>query len=295
MTGVGLILTYHRIGDEAIDPWGLQVTPEHFREHLQVLLTMGSVVPLSRVGVDTSTPHFAITVDDGYADTLSRLRRDIEQADAPVTAFIVSGAVGSDQEYWWDALEPLLDDSSGAASGLRATWRGWQEPASEAQRFYKEAVTLLRATASSEHETILGRLLGGGERPPARAGRRVVTPDELTRLGSCELLSIGSHTQSHPVLSTLAPEQQWDELAGAERVISEMLGRPLESLAYPFGQKTDYNAESIAIARRLGVASGCSNTTGVVTPGTPRLDLPRWQVHDCDGDEFAHRIRLLIG
>lgn len=45
----GLILMYHRIGEEDIDPWSLRVTPQHFAEHLQVLQQHTNPVSLNKL------------------------------------------------------------------------------------------------------------------------------------------------------------------------------------------------------------------------------------------------------
>jgi peptidoglycan/xylan/chitin deacetylase (PgdA/CDA1 family) len=234
-------------------------------------------------------------VDDGYAETLMLLRQEIERAEVPVTLFIVSDYVGGAQEYWWDALEWLLDDGTGAEAACQPTWRGWEAPVTAPQRAYTQAVAAMRATGAKDQRRVLGSLPGTNTPATARTSRRVVNRHELKDLASCALIDVGSHTRTHPVLSSLTLEQQQDELAGAHQRLSEMIEGSLASLAYPFGQQSDYNAGSLAIAAGLDVSCACSNVTGVVTRSTPRLDLPRWQVNDCDGDEFERQVRLLMG
>ena len=41
-----LILMYHRIADQPLDPWGTAVSPAHFAEHLEVLCRARRPLPL---------------------------------------------------------------------------------------------------------------------------------------------------------------------------------------------------------------------------------------------------------
>lgn len=300
MTGAGLILTYHRIGLDDVDPWALQVSPTHFREHLAVLSALGDIVPLDQVADDRSGLRFSLTFDDGYADTLHRLREDLERHDHPATVFITSDYVGKKQEYWWDALDVLLDkaDASDERAGApRAAvparpWRAWEEPHTDAQRLYQRAAASARSEGSSAR--LVEEHLGPASRWPLRGSRRVVSLEELVTLSGCPLLSFGSHTRTHPQLSVLPIGAQWDELSGAHRFLAEAIARPISSVAYPFGQLDDFTDHTVALVARLGAHYACANFTGRISRDTQPLRLPRWQVHDCDGDEFEEHVLRLV-
>ncbi len=65
-----LILLYHRIAESHSDPWALNVTPNHFAEHLQVLREHTQLIPLqdlSRALFDGSREDWfvVVTFDDG--------------------------------------------------------------------------------------------------------------------------------------------------------------------------------------------------------------------------------------
>jgi peptidoglycan/xylan/chitin deacetylase (PgdA/CDA1 family) len=60
---------------------------------------------------------------------------------------------------------------------------------------------------------------------------------------------VGSHTCSHPRLSRLGDEQLADELSRSKSVCEEHLGRPCESIAYPYG---DHDARVVEAASRAG-------------------------------------------
>ena len=108
-----LILLYHRVAETKTDPWALCVTPEHFAEHLQVLLNQRRAVPLERLAATDRAESavrrsVALTFDDGYADNLHAAKPLLEQYDVPATVFVVTGDLGDTREFWWDELERLV-------------------------------------------------------------------------------------------------------------------------------------------------------------------------------------------
>ena len=108
-----VILMYHRIGDPGCDPWRLAVRPEHFAEHLKVLMRNARPIGLRRLaqelGEGTLKPGaVAVTFDDGYANNLYEAKPLLERHEVPATVFVTSGMVGREREFWWDELEAIL-------------------------------------------------------------------------------------------------------------------------------------------------------------------------------------------
>src|SRR5438067_10191616 len=108
-----VVLLYHRIGQAAIDPQLLSVTPEHFAEHLQAIDEEYRPTRLGDVLGDghkrsAPPPTVVITFDDGYADNLLVAKPLLERTGIPATVFVASGCVRKDCRFWWDELERLL-------------------------------------------------------------------------------------------------------------------------------------------------------------------------------------------
>ena len=72
--------------------------------------------------------------------------------------------------------------------------------------------------------------------------------EELGRLAE-DGWEIGSHTCSHPRLTTLADAALDEELRRSKSVCEDRLGRPCDSIAYPYG---DHDARVAEAARRAG-------------------------------------------
>src|SRR5205814_1087364 len=108
------ILMYHRIAAPAADPQLLCVSPENFKEHLDVLQRYWRPVSLLQLAIELETGGVrrrtvCVTFDDGYADNANTAAPLMHRQDIPATIFVVTGAVSSARPIFWiDELEQLV-------------------------------------------------------------------------------------------------------------------------------------------------------------------------------------------
>lgn len=130
----------------------------------------------------------------------------------------------------------------------------------------------------------------------ARMGRncddvsRPMTPDELIRLSDGNLVEIGSHTVTHRVLAEMPADLQRSELIQSKDQLEDILGRPVTNFAYPYGRRSDYTEQTIRLTQESGYMSACSAFPGVVGKSTNLHELPRFAVHDWDGETFQRHL-----
>lgn len=321
--GQALILVYHRLGERTVDPWGLCVSPAHFDEHLAAIRRYARpqrLAQLFRGGELSAIPprSVVVTFDDGYADSYRLGRPLLEKHDVPATVFVVSGRIGCTQEFWWDELERLLLEPGNRPPSLRLTiggrihewalgettrvatnrrpedqtWKAWdQDHPTPYHSLYRALWLLLQTLSERERSRILEDLrTWAGCTSEARPSHRILSVEELGALAEGELVEIGCHTVTHPVLSTLPVGSQREEIQQSKRFLEGVLNRKISAFAYPYGQRTDYTPETTELVRQAGFTCACSNFAGVVRKGADPFQLPRLQVRDWDGDEFARRL-----
>jgi peptidoglycan/xylan/chitin deacetylase (PgdA/CDA1 family) len=286
---------YHRIAEAGPDPFGICVHPERFVEHLESLQKQADVVPLTSIRERSSELRVAITFDDGYADNATTARAVLESADAHATFFIVTGALETGQEFWWDSLEHLVANLPQTTAGLdvsvheRVTVRLQTGSASDRERTLE---TLHRALLPLSLADIKGFLdLLAGEMDIAWADRATHRPmdlEELTELHSSPLAEIGAHSISHPVLATLPPNEQRREIAGSRERLEEQLNAPVRAFAYPFGE---HGKATPGLVKDSGFELACTVEPGKVVPTTDPFLIPRYEVHDWSKQEFTERLR----
>ncbi|PPA28875.1 polysaccharide deacetylase [Aeromonas jandaei] len=80
--------------------------------------------------------------------------------------------------------------------------------------------------------------------------------EQVKALAASGHVEIGGHTLTHPRLSKLSPEQQAHEIQKNKRQLEALLGQPLLSFAYPYGDINDSAKEqAIAAGYRFAVAT----------------------------------------
>ncbi len=320
-----VILMYHRVTELPNDPYLLAVTPERFAEHLEVIRRHSFPMPLQQlVGAlrDGRVPNraVAITFDDGYADNLDQAKPLLERYAVPATIFVTAGQVGGRREFWWDELDRLLLQPGTVPRKLRLKLNGsvhewdvgeaskytegdyrrdrrWhverQDDPSPRQGVFRKLYDRLYLLPDTDKWKLLDQLTAwAGAEPIARRTHKALTVEETVRLAHGDLVEVGAHTMTHPVLAALPAGERRREIRQSKECLEVMLRKQVMSFAYPHGSSTPETAEMV---REGGFACACSSRPDAVFRGADRFQLPRLGVRDCDGDTFARWLRWWVG
>ena len=114
-----------------------------------------------------------------------------------------------------------------------------------------------------------------------------MTAAEVQRLRDGKLIEVGSHTNSHPVLSQLPLDTQREEISGSKSLLEDILGQPITSFAYPYG---DFDAKTREAVKRAGFTLACSIKCGPVVNTSDLFALPRVHIANWDGDAFEQAL-----
>jgi len=79
-----------------------------------------------------------------------------------------------------------------------------------------------------------------------------LTKEELIEMEKCGSI-IGSHTVTHPVLSTLSREHQKREIEKSYSFLNSFLKMQYKSFCYPYGAPATYNGDTFKILEECGV------------------------------------------
>ena len=319
-----LILMYHRVAEVSPDPWGLCVTPQHFAEHLEVLRSCGRPLPLQELADELATDSVSdravvVTLDDGYADNLHNGMPLLCQYDVPATVFITSGCIDSVNEFWWDELERLIlhsrelpetldlninqithhwelpnsKDGNSDSSDRFSDWRAWNVPRHPRTSLYRSLWRLLRPLREDARQEVRQQLRAwAGAALTMRPTHRPLRHDEVVDLAGEELIEIGAHTVTHPMLPTLLPDEQLEEIQDCKADLEEMIGSVVTQFSYPYGS---FSEETRAIVQNCEFTCACSTQARRVPAGANRFALPRVQVHDWGGEQFSRWLTLRPG
>jgi peptidoglycan/xylan/chitin deacetylase (PgdA/CDA1 family) len=316
---------YHRVAETRPDPWSLCVAPHHFAEHLEVVGRLAHPMRLTHLVEamgEGTVPAGAvvITFDDGYADNCVNAQVLLERSDVPATVFLVTGQIGQSREFWWDELERVLLEpgslperldvsirgrrhewSLGTARVYRESeaqrhvdWRANDEPPTARQRVFRELWALLRGLRHEERLCVLDDLAQWAGLPgtSARLSHRCLLDAEVRALASGGLIEIGAHTVTHPFLPDASRREQIAEIQASKAAAEELATTAVLSFSYPHGA---FSEETLELVRASGFACAVSTVSEPVSPSSSALALPRMQVEDWNGEEFAERLSSWLG
>jgi peptidoglycan/xylan/chitin deacetylase (PgdA/CDA1 family) len=310
---------YHRVTELDSDPWGLCVSPAHFAEHLEVLRQRALPLRLTRLADDlrqgrVSRGAVAITFDDGYGDNLAHAFPLLRRANLPATLFVTTGILTDRREFWWDELEQILLGSNRLPPSLRLTvggnahewelgsegdcraeemlrhrrWRTWEPAPTLRHRAYVAQWETLFELPAKEKRRALDELCAQAEITPGqRSTHRTVSAAEIADLAQHKLVEIGAHSVTHTALSRLSAAGQRREIQGSKKHLEDILGCRVTSFSYPHG---NYDENTLSIVRQAGFTCACTTAHATARPGADPFRLPRIQVLDWDGDEFARQL-----
>ena len=317
-----LILAYHRVASLTSDPQLLCVSPENFAGQLEALRNHYTVLGLDEFvalrGAQAVPPRcIVITFDDGYIDNLLEAAPALAAARLPATFFVTSRVIEDRTEFYWDALERILlypnplperlemsIDGKGYAFDLGKTaWREENYTANSAwsvventdpsrrHTLYRELHRLLRPVMWQEQNRVISALHEwSGVSTEPRPSHSTMGNQQLLALANYPQLRIGAHSVKHSMFSKLPDAEIRTELRDSKRSLEELIGRPVDAFAYPYGGPRDFDVRAKRAAREMGFTCACANFFGTAHRWTNGYQLPRLIVRDWDKNQFAKHL-----
>jgi peptidoglycan/xylan/chitin deacetylase (PgdA/CDA1 family) len=307
------ILMYHRVATPPVDPWGLSVAPDRFRDQLaalvrhRVVLSMEDYFDALKAG-RLPAKAVSVTFDDGYRDNLEMAQPILGQFGLPATVFLTAAMIGSETPFWWDELagmilvqpgpirleltlngQPIADDLPALAAGESpdASWRAWDPPRTVREAAYRNLWQRLQRAQPGERAGAMEALRRAAPSGPVTPESLPMSRDEVSELAS-RGIDIGAHAMTHQPLTALPSRERDAEILGSRTLCTEMSGRPIAGFAYPHG---DRDAATIATVEAAGFGWACSTRSAAVDPARyDRYDLPRIVAPDVPGSAL---LRLL--
>jgi peptidoglycan/xylan/chitin deacetylase (PgdA/CDA1 family) len=156
------------------------------------------------------------------------------------------------------------------------------------EQLHDELWRLLRSLEPEPRWELLMRLCTwAGIEIEAESVHRPLAAEEVRRLAEPGFIDIGAHTVTHPALSLLDEADQRSEIEGSRAACEELIGEPIHTFAYPFGDFDDATAVRV---RDAGFACACTTVPGRVSMRSDPMLLPRFAARNWAGDDLARRL-----
>ncbi|HLB88826.1 MAG TPA: polysaccharide deacetylase family protein [Terriglobales bacterium] len=284
-----LVIGYHRVVNdytasaEHYMP-GMLIGRRTLERHLDWLGRRYRFLSLDELGARLESgepfdkPVAAITFDDGYADVYHYAFPLLKRKGIPSAVFVVTDLIGTARLQIYDKLYLLL-------ARAFSTWRsvpcdlghllhslGIQLPM---RHLTRDPYTVMRVLFTALPQAGLDRVIEALE---AKVG---IDEGALKELHACswEMLAemqragvtIGSHTQTHALLTNECWHKMLDETAASRQVLERKLGITIKHFAYPNGSFTDAAVRAVAVSGYRLAYTTCLHRSLVY----PLLTIPR--------------------
>ena len=271
--GKVIVLMYHRVltSDEvlhqSVQP-GMYVLDSVFAQQMSFVKDNFTVLPLQELlelwrngAWNERARYCVITFDDGWLDNYRHAYPILKRLGIPATIFLPTDYVGSEAWFWPDQLAYLfkiLTEREAKvidlkriqvllSASLNADVRLLVEALTRRESRTDEIIERCKALPIEQiNELVNGLATELGVSLPR--GRVVVNWDEVREM-SLAGLSFGSHSCSHRIMTTIAPDEVSKELLRSTQVLLDEGVNYVPVFCYP-------NGDSDAHIQRLVQASG---------------------------------------
>lgn len=298
----GVVLMYHRIAELSSDTWELAVSPTNFEEQLQVLkryhvISLDTIEELFSYQKNIKN-NVSITFDDGYRDNYTIAKPLLEKYNFPATFFITTGSIGSEKEFWWDALERICLETSSLPQQLEITtpikfsWHvGLADHETTPAELYVQLCEIFKKMPAQQHQLLIEYLENWANNKRNRTEYLQMNYDELLTINQNHLFTLGAHTKTHPFLPNFSYKYQEDEINNGITTLEQLTKGKIKYLAYPHG---GCNEDTIKVLDKSGIKLAFTTNPSNFTNNTYKLAIPRFQVKNWNGEEFEQHLKIWL-
>ena len=285
-----VVLTFHRVlEDEDVlrsnSPPGMIVRRSTFENLLQFLKSRCEAVSL--VGAPSwkagnGRVRVAVTFDDGWKDTSDTAFPLTQKWKVPLAVFVCPGLAGKPTPFWPEhvvgAWRVSHEDPQVMKGFENICLRAGLSSVRQSRNGNSQLEALLsqlKRLSASELEKIVQDLVELTQVARPSGGNGVLdatmTWEDASRIAG-QGAQLGSHTQSHCILTTIPAIAAQSELGESKRAIEAALDRPCTLFAYPNGS---WSREVRDLVVKEGFGLAFVNNPGVWHSQTDPLLIPR--------------------
>jgi peptidoglycan/xylan/chitin deacetylase (PgdA/CDA1 family) len=279
------ILLYHGFSPGPTrDPRFPKLMPiGQFEQQVRLLVRHGKPLRLEDLAQGTRE-GIVLTFDDGYANNFHLAFPVLQKYQFPATILVATGFVDRTVPLWGDWLEFVVNSAPHRDSLYE--WRNEQmalplASPENARVVVAQLKRRLRAVAICDvHDfvrSLASHLHVRYDWTCVPEELRPLQWDQVRAMRRSGLVSFGSHTVSHPVLSRCSEAIQRSEIVDSKRRLDRELGEPCTIFAYPFGKRGDYSEATKRLALEAGHQLILTAESGYNAPSSwDCSDLKRW-------------------
>ena len=266
------ILMLHGVGDRAFSSEDFERVLTWLARHFEVV-SLAELVHRTVSRLRVQGREIALTFDDGLRNNATVAFPLLRELGIPATFFLCPGLIQEGRWLWNHEVRARLESLDGVLCSRLRESLGFDAP----ERGESDVDVVVSGMKALElpRRTQVEAFIRKETRefaplPVHRRAYDMLAWDEVRRLDP-ELITIGSHTLTHPILPTLEDADLRTEICDSKRYLERVLGREVEFFCYPNGERDARARALVAEAYRAAVTT----VPGTVSVGADVLDLPR--------------------
>lgn len=302
----------HLPAEMKIDVAKLESILRWFRQRYRVC-TIGEGVQELRHGRGRSL--IALSMDDGYRDNHRVMQPMLQKLGVGATVFLESRALDERRVNWshkffWILTKlsiaefvqrygELCRDQRAYHAANQYVTEGREDPVYQFKRILKYE------TDPHDRDRVVDLVFAEQGGDEARLADLLYVTWEEARAMQAAGIELGGHTVSHAILSKLAPDEAEREIREGRESLERNLGREIQTFAYPWGRRWDFDEAAERAVTRAGFQTAVTMHAGTNRPDTPPTRLHRLAIDEnaklhllvaeaCGGFALAAKLRLKL-
>lgn len=280
--GCGRILMYHGVGLQGAQALAEQL--HYLVRHFKVV-SLDTMLDRLTNGSFPLAHEIVLTFDDGLRNNLTVVYPILRELNLPATMFVCPALVESGEWLWNHEMRCRLQTL--AAPDLAELRMKLLAPGTSVDAIV-EWMKTLRLQQRLMAETIIRQATTSFQSTDAQhEAFDIMDWDDLRSL-DCNLITVGSHTLSHPILTTLSADEIESEILESRQCLEQRLQRKADFFCYPNGAydkrayqlvKKTYRA---AVTTESGIIAGGQGLDLHRLPRIPSAEsaaLTAWRLH----------------
>jgi len=292
-----VILTYHgfterNTNDGVYDADKLHVTVDEFTEHIQFLKRQYTIIPLGLFvkhcmdGLPVPDKAVIITFDDGYRSTCTCAFPILQRYGVPATVFLPTDFIDRKHYLWTNRIEYALINTIVPSLTVRIKNHEEELPCRDLpskQAAVRKVKSVLKQLPYSEIEQVVGALEDATgcsllHTASVPSMFEPLTWEQIGKMNASGLVTFGSHTGSHAILTRLQPPDITRELVCSKEIIESRLGISCKFFSYPEGQPNAFSDLTKSLVKEAGYRGALTTIEGANSSNDDLFTVKRYTV-----------------
>ena len=272
------VLAYHRVCDIPKDQYFFDyelISADCENFEYQVLyakryfnpISMAQLVDYIEGKAELPKRPLLFTFDDGFDDNFLAAYPILKKHKVPATLFISTDYIDTTKTIWFDKLVAFILNMQSGELRIKELNKCYQLDESQANRreVAFDILSAIKRVSNNVRHQILENIFKNSDVSLDAIDfeqSKMMTWAQIKEMNQ-SVISIGSHTGSHPILTMLTDEELSHELVDSRLKIEEHLEQSIDSISYPNGGKYDFSNKVLKQTKRSGYKVGFSYIGGI--------------------------------